>query len=86
MQEVDDLIATIIKKETCGIGIKPSMDRLRTKSEFFQILKLMEGHGTLINLLRFLAIIRFQFQMIGRNDDTAHVVCYVELPQFLKKL
>ena len=88
-QEVNDLIGVVIKKEKRGICVKPSVGRLLTKSEFFWTLNLMEGHETLINRLSFLAMIKFQFHIIGRNDDTAHITkdnlaCSVEFPQFLK--
>ena len=72
-QLVNDLIAAVIKKETRGLGQASSMDRPLTKDEFLQTLELMSNHGSITNRLRFLAMLKFQFHLIGRNDDMAHV-------------
>ena len=62
------------------------MDRPLTKNEFFQALALIGKNGTLINQLRCLAMLKFQFHLICRNDDTAHVTKDTlkrSFPQFL---
>ena len=64
------------------------MDRPLTKHEFFQTLSLIAKNGALIDRLRFLAMIKFQFHLISRNDDTAHVTkdslkWSPQFPQFL---
>ena len=87
-QEINDLIAAVIRKETRGIGVVPSMDRPLTKNEFHQALALIARNGNLIGRLRCLAMIKFQFHLICRNDDTAHVTKDTlkrspQFPQFL---
>ena len=64
------------------------MDRPLTKNKILQALKLIARNGSFIDLLRCLAMIQFQFHLICRNDDTAHVTKdtlkrYLQFPQFL---
>ena len=72
--EVNNLLNAIKKKETRGVGKKSSADRALTKPEFEQVVELMDSnHGTVINRKRYLCMMKFQFHLIGHNDDTAHV-------------
>ena len=45
-------------------------DRGLSKNEYIQALDLMGGNGgTVLNRLKFLAMIKFQLHLICRNDD-----------------
>ena len=60
-------------------------DRGLSKNEYIQALDLMGGNGgTVLNRLKFLAMIKFQLHLICRNDDIAHVSkdCIQRSPQF----
>ena len=72
---VNNLLNAIKRKETRGIGAHACADRALVEGEFKQGLDLLDNCQTsLIQKKRFLAMLKFQFHLIGRNDDTAHVL------------
>ena len=59
-QEINDLVAVVLKKETLCKGVVPaSIDQTLTKNKLFQALKLFGMNGALIGQLRCLAMINF---------------------------
>ena len=72
-------------KEARNLCKEPMADRGLSKNEYIQALDLMGGNGgTVLNRLKFLAMIKFQLHLICRNDDIAHVSkdCIQRSPQF----
>ena len=64
-----------IKKETRGIGSQACADRALTEGEFKQGLDLLNNcRASLIQRKHFIAMLKFHFHLIGRKDDTAHVL------------
>jgi len=65
-KKVNNLIKAVVRAETRGTGQETVADRAFTVSELKQILHLMPEH-------RYRAMMCFQYHLIGRGDDTAHV-------------
>ena len=63
---INKLIKSIKKHETRGTGADSQEDRPFTPNEFKQLLDLIDND-------RYRAMLNFQYQVIGRCDDTAHV-------------
>ena len=63
---INKLIKAIKKHETRGTGADSQEDRPFTPDEFKQLLDLIDND-------RYRAMLNFQYQVIGRCDDTAHV-------------
>ena len=71
--DVNSLIRAVRRKETRHLGVPSNADRSFTREEFIQMVDLLSSDGHLINRLRHPAMLKFQFHLIGRSDDTAHV-------------
>ena len=65
-KRVNNLIKAVKRAETRGTGRETHADRAFTVSEFKQILHLMHER-------RYKAMMCFQYHLIARGDDTAHV-------------
>ena len=72
---VNNLLNAIKKKETRGIGAQACVDKALAEGEFKQGLDLLVNcQASLTQKKCFLAMLKFQFHLIGRNDDTAHAL------------
>ena len=80
-KKINTLLKAVLKCETRGTGVPTRADRPFTMNEFGQVLDLVSDD-------RMVAMMNFQFHMIGRCDDTAHVrkavlKASLEFPGFL---
>ena len=66
-KKVNDLLKVLKRLETRGVGAPAQADRAFTIGEFKQIMELFGGDS------RHKAMCAFQYHMMGRIDDTAHV-------------
>ena len=82
--EINSLIQAVRRKETRRIGKPSQADRAFIKAEYVQAVDLLSCHGHLIDRLRHVAMLNFQYHLIGRSDDTAHVRknCFKASAQF----
>ena len=65
-KKISTLLKAMKKCETRGTGASSSTDRAFTVNEFGQVLDLVENN-------RFRAMMNFEYHLMGRCDDTAHV-------------
>ena len=70
--EVNDLIKAVKKAEVRKQGKPSSARRALQKSEFYQLLRILEGFPDFHRKYRVPTLVKFQYTMIGRIDDTAN--------------
>ena len=71
-RKINNLIKAVKKKEARMLGRTGQADRAFTLDEFIQMLDLIGPAPTIVNL-RHRAMLKFQFHLIGRGDDTSHM-------------
>ena len=67
------LIRVVIKKETRGLGKPSQADREFEKEEFEQQIAILQTFDDIKRKYMYPTMFKFQFHLIARIDDTAHV-------------